>query len=160
MNRNRGKLMGQPITQQHPSPAGAVRLETFIPWTLVKRGARKQVITPLDAPQAFRGQGVQGPVARAADPDSALLKALGLAHYWQRSLDEGKVTSVEALARAEKIGVTQVRRLLWLSLLAPDVIDALARTTDVRLDGVIRARWPTSWSRQAEVISGLCAAED
>ncbi len=28
-------------------------METFIPWTLVKRGIRREILTPLDAPQAF-----------------------------------------------------------------------------------------------------------
>jgi hypothetical protein len=28
-------------------------METFLPWTLVRRGLKKQVITPLDAPQEF-----------------------------------------------------------------------------------------------------------
>ncbi len=31
----------------------AVQIETFIPWTLVKRGIRREIITPLDAPQAI-----------------------------------------------------------------------------------------------------------
>ena len=28
-------------------------METFLPWTLVRRGLKKQVITPFDAPQEF-----------------------------------------------------------------------------------------------------------
>ena len=32
-----------------PLPAGGVQMETFLPWTLVRRGLKKQVITPLDA---------------------------------------------------------------------------------------------------------------
>jgi hypothetical protein len=31
-------------------------LETFIPWTLVKRGVKRPVITPLDAPEEFRDE--------------------------------------------------------------------------------------------------------
>jgi hypothetical protein len=30
------------VTSQIPDPAGGVKLETFIPWTLVKRGVKKQ----------------------------------------------------------------------------------------------------------------------
>ncbi len=49
----RGQAKGDPVTCQRPTPAGGVQLETFMPWTLVRRGLKKQVITPLDAPQAF-----------------------------------------------------------------------------------------------------------
>lgn len=31
-----------------------MQLETFIPWTLVKRRVRREIITPLDAPVEFR----------------------------------------------------------------------------------------------------------
>ena len=48
-----GKQTGRPITHELPTPAGGVRLETFVPWTLVRRGLKKRVITPLDAPQEF-----------------------------------------------------------------------------------------------------------
>ena len=40
------------MTYQTPLPAGGVQMETFLPWTLVRRGLKK-VITPLDAPQEF-----------------------------------------------------------------------------------------------------------
>ena len=41
-----GKQTGRPITHELPTPAGGVRLETFVPWTLVRRGLKKRVITP------------------------------------------------------------------------------------------------------------------
>ena len=47
---DKGVLTGNPVTYQIPSPAGGVQMETFIPWTLVKRGVRREIITPLDAP--------------------------------------------------------------------------------------------------------------
>ena len=45
-----GKVIGTPVTFQIPSPAGGVQMETYIPWTLVKRGVRRKVITPFDTP--------------------------------------------------------------------------------------------------------------
>ena len=44
-----GHAKGDPVTYQTPLPAGGVQMETFLPWTLVRRGLKKQVITPLDA---------------------------------------------------------------------------------------------------------------
>ena len=51
--KHRGHAKGDPVTYQTPLPAGGVRMETFLPWTLVRRGLKKQIITPLDAPQEF-----------------------------------------------------------------------------------------------------------
>ena len=48
--KHRGRFKGDPVTYQLPSPAGGVQLETFVPWTLVKRGLKKQVITPFPRP--------------------------------------------------------------------------------------------------------------
>ena len=36
--KHRGRFKGNPVTYQLPNPAGGVQLETFAPWTLVKRG--------------------------------------------------------------------------------------------------------------------------
>jgi hypothetical protein len=83
-----GKQTGRPITHELSAPAGGMRLETFVPWTLVKRGYKKQVITPLDAPQEFLSEATREREARAAAQDTALMRALGLAYPWQRLLDE------------------------------------------------------------------------
>lgn len=125
-------------------------METFIPWTLVKRGAKKDVITPLDAPQAFQLQAKQAQSEAGADGDTPLLRSLGLAHHWQRLLDERKVASVAEIAQAEEIDITQVRRLLRLTLLAPHVLESLMQSSNARLDEVIRTRWPAVWAQQVE----------
>ena len=83
-------VTGKPMTYQIPNPAGGVKLETFIPWTLVKRGVKKQVITPIDAPEQFREEAKQEKEIRKAEQESQLVKALGQAHYWQKLLHEGK----------------------------------------------------------------------
>ncbi len=40
--QHRGRATGDPVTYQTPLPAGGVQLETFLPWTLVRRGLKKQ----------------------------------------------------------------------------------------------------------------------
>jgi len=153
VNKNQGKQMGKPKTWRLPAPAGGVRIETFIPWTLVKRGAKKEVITPLDTPQAFQAEAKRDRADVGADRDTPLLRALGLAHHWQRLLDERKVASVAEIAQAEDIGVTQVRRLLRLTLLAPHVLESLVQAGTVRLDDIIRTRWPAVWAQQAKAMA-------
>jgi hypothetical protein len=125
-----------------------VRLETFVPWTLVKRELKKQVITPLDAPQAFSCEATREREARAAAQDTALMRALGLAHHWQRLLDEQRAASVAEIAEAEGMDVTQVRRVMRLTLLAPAVLERLADSPDTVLEKVIRRPWPSNWVDQ------------
>ena len=146
-----GKQTGRPITHELPTPAGGVRLETFVPWTLVRRGLKKRVITPLDAPQEFLAEAKQERAAQAAAQDSALMRALGLAHHWQRLLDEDRATSIAEIATAEGMDVTQVRRVMRLTLLAPEVIERLVGAPDIVLEQVMRRQWPNGWGEQIRI---------
>ncbi|AVZ80007.1 hypothetical protein C3497_11595 [Zoogloeaceae bacteirum Par-f-2] len=148
-----GKQTGRPVTHELPTPAGGVRLETFVPWTLVRRGLKKRVITPLDAPQEFLAEAKQDRAAQAAAQDSALMRALGLAHHWQRLLDEERAASVADIAKAEGMDVTQVRRVVRLTLLAPEVIERLVAAPDILLEQVMRRTWPNGWSDQMRVLA-------
>ena len=150
--KHRGRFKGDPVTHQLPNPAGGVRLETFVPWTLVKRGVKKQVITPLDAPQQFLSEATREREARAAAQDTSLMRALGLAHHWQRLLDEQRAASVAEIARDEGMDVTQVRRLLRLALLAPEVLERLTESPEAVLEHVMRRPWPHGWSDQMRVL--------
>jgi hypothetical protein len=152
-DRHRGRQTGEPVTRALPTPAGGVRLETFVPWTLVRRGLKKRVITPLDAPQAFLAEARQEQAAQETARDSALVRALGLAHHWQRLLDEERAASVADIARAEGMDVTQVRRVMQLTLLAPEVIERLLGAPDIVLERVMRNPWPNGWDKQLQVLS-------
>ena len=147
-----GKQTGRPITQELPTPAGGVRLETFVPWTLVRRGLKKRVITPLDAPQEFLSEVNRERAVRAAAQDSALMRALGLAHHWQRLLDDERAASVADIAKAEGMDATQVRRVMRLTLLAPEVIERLVGTPDILLEQVMRRQWPSDWGKQRQIV--------
>ena len=154
--KDKGVLTGKPVTYPIPSPAGGVQMETFIPWTLVKRGIRREIITPLDAPQAFTVEAVAERAKRKAAQNTPLIRALGLAHYWQRLLDEGKFRSITDIAAAEGIDVTQARRLLRLMLLAPAVVANLLANPDmaVNLEAVLRRVMPLDWQEQRAVFAG------
>ena len=146
-----GKQTGRPITHELPTPAGGVRLETFVPWTLVRRGLKKRVITPLDAPQEFLSEAAQERKKKTAAQVSALMRALGLAHHWQRLLDEERAASVVEIAKAECMDVTQVRRVMRLTLLAPEVIERLVGAHDIVLEQVMRRPWPDIWIEHSRV---------
>lgn len=151
--KHRGRFKGDPVTYQLPNPAGGVQLETFVPWTLVKRGLKKQVITPLDAPQEFLDEARRERQVREMAQDTPLMRALGLAHHWQRLLDEGRFGSMTEIATAEAIDVTQVRRLMRLTLLAPHAIERLVGSPDIMLEQLMRRPWPDIWCDQMRVLA-------
>ena len=86
---------------------------------------------------------------------ACVIRALGLAHYWQRLLDEGKFRSITDIAAAEGIDVTQARRLLRLTLLAPAVVANLIANPDVaiNLESVLRRVMPLHWQAQGAVFA-------
>ena len=154
--KHTGLLTGIPVTYQAPSPAGGVQMETFIPWTLVKRGVRRQVITPIDAPQEFVVEAALEKQERKTNQDTPLLRALGLAHYWQRLLDDGKVLTIGDIAHLEEMDVTQVRRLLRLTLLAPGLLETIvakAELTSINLEFVLRRSMPDDWRAQEVLLA-------
>ena len=153
--RHRGRAKGDPVTYQTPLPAGGVQMETFLPWTLVRRGLKKQVITPLDAPQEFLDEARRERQVREMAQDTPLMRALGLAHHWQRLLDEQRAASVTELAEAEGMDVTQVRRVMRLTLLAPEIVERLACSSDAVLEKVIRHALPSGWSDQRRTLTLL-----
>jgi hypothetical protein len=88
-------------------------LETFVPWRLVKRGAKKHVVGPNGAPEALRVEAVQQP--REVEIETPEVRALGLAHYWQHLLDTGQVGSLGDIAAAEGMDLGQVSRIARLA---------------------------------------------
>lgn len=109
-----------------------------VPFRLVKRGGRKEMQLP---------DGVQ-PVRKA---DNTLVKALARAFRWKRLLESGKYATIAELAEREGIASSYLTRVLRLTLLAPDIVEAI-------LDGrhgqaVTLARvlepFPLEWKHQA-----------
>ena len=121
--RAEGRITGQPVTHEIPQPAGGVKLVTFIPWTLVKRGMKKEIITPIDAPEAFTVEAAEERQRKKAEQHPPVLRALGLAYYWQSLLDEGKFASLTEIAKAEGIDRAYVSRVFKLTRVSPMIVD-------------------------------------
>jgi hypothetical protein len=150
--KHRGHAKGDPVTYQTPLPAGGVQMETFLPWTLVRRGLKKQVITPLDAPQEFLDEARREKLMKAATQDTALMRALGLAHHWQRLMDEGRFTSITEIAEAEGLDLGRASRIAQLAQLAPDIVEACITGAAAHLtfESVGRRANPLRWDEQRE----------
>ena len=123
--KTQGRITGRAVMNAIPSPAGGVKLETFIPWTLVKRGVKQQVITPIEAPEAFRVEAVKARRAEEDAQDTASVRALGLAHYWQHLLDTGRFQSLTEIAAVEGMDLAQVSRIARLAWEEPDVVNTM-----------------------------------
>lgn len=152
---DKGMVTGDPVTYQIPAPAGGVQMETFIPWTLVKRSVRRQVITPIDAPEHFENEAVVERNARKQAKDRPLIRALGLAHYWQRLLDEGKYRSLTEIAALEELDLSQASRIAQLILLAPDLIQSCLSADDggPTLKELARVCAACDWGQQRAALS-------
>ena len=150
----KGMVTGKPVNYQTPAPAGGVQMQTFIPWTLVKRGVRRQVITPIDAPEHFQLEAVLERSARRQGKDSPLIRALGLAHYWQRLLDEGRYRSLTDIAAVEGIDLSQASRTAQLTRLAPRIVQEClaAGRAGTKLDELARACTTVSWTDQRTIL--------
>lgn len=150
--KHRGRAKGDPVTYQTPMSAGGVQLETYLPWTLVRRGLKKQVNTPLDAPQEFLDEARREPFMNAAAQDRPLMRVLGLVHHWQRLMDEGRFASITEIAEAEGLDLGRASRIARLAQLAPDIIDACVTgaAPGVTLESVSRRAIPVRWDEQRE----------
>jgi hypothetical protein len=79
-----------------------------------------------------------------------MVKALARAFRWQRMLDEGVCGTIEALARRERVNRGYLSRVLRLTLLAPDVVEAIldGRQPDgTRLEDLLDG-FPMEWEGQ------------
>jgi hypothetical protein len=80
----------------------------------------------------------------------AMLKALARAHRWQHMLNDGRYASISEMAATEKLDRGYLGRILQLTLLAPDIVEA-------HLDGrqpselgppTLMEPFPLEWERQ------------
>ena len=116
-------------------------LTVYVPLTVRRRGGRKVVIAP---------DGTEAPVVGAARIDSTLVKALARAFRWRRMLESGVVSTVGEIATREKINKSYVSRVLRLTLLAPEIVEAILdgrQAPEVTLR-VLMGPFPVEWARQ------------
>ena len=116
-------------------------LTVHIPLTVRRRGGRKVVIAP---------DGTESPVIAAARIDSTLVKALARAFRWRRMLETGVVSTVGEIAVRERINKSYVSRILRLTLLAPDIVEAILegrQAPEATLPGLMKG-FPVGWKEQ------------
>ncbi len=112
-----------------------------MPFLIRKRGGRKLVITP---------HGTTPVTAPRARVDSALLKALARGFRWRKLLENGNFATIEEIAAAENINPSYVSRVLRMTLLAPEIVEAIldGRQPETITMKRVMQPFPIEWSGQ------------
>ncbi|WP_413877157.1 hypothetical protein [Albidovulum sp.] len=111
-----------------------------VPFRVVKRGGRKEMQMPDGAVQPRR-------------TDSALVKALARAFRWKRMLESGEFTTIAELAEREGIASSYMTRVLRMTLLAPEVVEAILdgkQGPEVTLGRLLEG-FPSEWEVQRDL---------
>jgi hypothetical protein len=121
-------------------------LTVCIPLTFRQRGGRKLVIVP-------QGNDRSAPRPRI---DNILVKAIARAFRWRKLLETGTHTTVAEIAAAENINASYVGRVLRLTLLSPEIVEAILdgrQPADLQLEDLLRP-FPVGWREQRAEIWG------
>ena len=110
-----------------------------VPFRVVKRGGRKEMQLPNGSLPPRR-------------TDNTLVKALARAFRWKRLLESGEYATIAELAKRESIAPSYMTRILRLTLLSPDIVEAIVCGTqgrDVSLERALMP-FPMEWLEQQE----------
>jgi hypothetical protein len=111
-----------------------------LPISIRRRGGRKLVLAPDGSTTALIRRHV----------DSAMVKAVARAFRWREMLENGTHATIAEIADAEKINESYVGRVLRLTLLAPDIVEAILggrQPTGLQLEDLLQ-RFPVGWREQ------------
>ena len=127
----------------------ATSITVRVPLMIRTRGGRKIVVAPDGSliPTAERRM--------TAPSDPALVKALARAFRYQKLLDQGHYRSISEMASAEHLDRGYLGRLLLLTLLAPDLVQAImdGRQPEGLTLPVLLGPLPVAWDAQHRLLS-------
>ena len=125
----------------------ATSITVRVPLTVRHRPGRKTVVT-LDTNEGG------GAMPTRADP--AMVKALARAFRWKRMLADGRYASISEIAAAEKIARGYVGSILRLTLLAPDIVEAVLDGQQPAEMGLplLMEPFPSAWNEQRQMLCG------
>lgn len=120
---------------------------TVVPLTIRRRRNRTLLSPPPGSSSALGSGG----------PDLPMIKTLGKAFHWQRLLDQGRYATTTDLARALKLETGWVAEVLRLTLLAPDIVEAIVDGRQPRHLSLqtLRGRndlLPRNWAEQRQAL--------
>jgi hypothetical protein len=120
----------------------AQTLTIRVPLAMRRRGGRRLVLAPDGSALSSRSTRV----------DDAIVKALARAFRWQKLIESRASTSIEEVAAAEQISASYVGRVLRLTLLAPDIVEAILdglQPSELAFARLMRP-FPADWHQQRD----------
>ena len=134
INLQYGRTRARGMTRPTPIPD---TITVRVPFHVVKRGGRKEMVLPEGAAQPRKA-------------DNTLVKAMARAFRWKRMLESGDFATIAELAEREGIAPSYMTRVLRLTLLAPDIVEAILEkktAPSMTLVRMIEPR-PPEWTSQ------------
>ena len=150
------RTTGAPVSMRRRED-GAMKLSTFIPLKIRRRGVSKVIVRPdvdVGGEGVLPGSGNSG----GSQHDNPLQVAFSRAFHWQRLIDEGRVASGSEIAKLEGLHHSTVNELLRLTLLEPAIIQSILTGQQPRCMSLLwfqRNPLPTDWVAQREVVVGF-----
>jgi hypothetical protein len=117
-----------------------------IPISIRRHGGRKLVLAPDGTPD------IGAVLSRRVD--NAMVKAVARAFRWREMLEDGTYATIREIAVANKINESYVGRVLRLTLLAPDIVEAILsgrQPADMQLATLMKPL-PVDWSGQRNML--------
>jgi hypothetical protein len=119
-----------------------------VPISIRRRGGRKLVLAPDGTSNTWAAPGRR--------IDNAMVKAVARGFRWREMLENGTYATIAEIAAAEKINESYVGRVLRLTLLAPDIVEAILdgrQPADMTL-AVLMRPFGVKWGEQTSKLSG------
>lgn len=94
--------------------------------------------------------------------DNTLVKALARAFRWKRLLESGEFATIAELAQREGIAPSYMTRVLRLTLLAPDIVEAILdgkKGPEVTLVRMFEP-FPANWDSQSSELTRLVTIQE
>jgi hypothetical protein len=120
-------------------------LTVSVPLVIRRRGGRKHVVAP---------DGTPAWAPRQRHIDSTLVKAMARAFRWRKLLETGQYATIDEIGAAEKINCSYVSRVMRLTLLAPDIVEAILdgrASAELTLPALFRP-FPVEWEGQTDLL--------
>ena len=128
--------------------AGGRTVTVHVALSIHKRGGRKLILAP---------DGTKASAPPRHRIDNSMVKAIARAFRWRKQLETGTHASVSEIATAEKINDSYVGRILRLTLLAPEIVEAIVngrQAPQITL-AVLMRPFPAEWENQGRAFSLL-----
>lgn len=142
------RVTGSPVAMQR-TEGKTVKLATFIPLKIKKRGGRRVIVRP----DSMAATDTLKPIVQH---DTPMQVALSKAFHWQRLLEQGLAKSGTEIAQREGLHHSMVNEMLRLTLLEPTIIQSILAGKQPRCMNLLWFQ-PVDWLAQCDLVANFDA---